>query len=272
MIFINDQFLTDEEATISPQDRGFLLGDGIFTTLKYAEKKLQFFEAHYQRLSNSAKIFGLLIKHSCRQLEAACYQLITKNQLQNQSCALRISLSRGQGVRGLAIPLKNSSTLVITASPYHPQISAKRLQIATIQCHSSAPTSQHKTLNYFDRIMARQSALDAGFDDALILNQNKFCVGATAANLFVIRQKTLLTPALDCGVLAGIIRAEIINHAQHINLQVLETELSVNAILTADSVFLTNSLIGIQPVKQIEQQHFSESNEVLLSLQHSLIA
>ncbi len=269
MIFINDQFINKNDAVISAQDRGFLLGDGIFTTINYQPPNLQHLEEHYQRLSRSADIFFLPFDYNCSQLEAICYRLITENKLENKTCALRITLSRGISERGLDIPDNAHPVLLISATPYQIDSSSKRLQIAAIQRHSSAPTSHHKTLNYLDNIMARKAAINAGFDDTILLNENGYCTSTTSANLFFVKKDSVITPALHHGVLPGIMRHQVIRRCKQLMIPLSETDIlpEENFWDKVDAAFITNSLTGIQIVKQIEHHQFSEQSPIITALQ-----
>lgn len=272
MIFVNDQFISSDGAAISAQDRGFLLGDGIFTTIRYSPPNLQYFKQHYQRLSNSADTFLLPLHYNCQQLQAICQQLIKENKLENKTCALRITLSRGISERGLDVPDKTHPTLLINIAPHQPDYSSKRLQVASIRRHSSAPSSHHKTLNYLDNIMARKAATNAGFDDAILLNEHGHCTGTTSANLFLVKQAMVITPALQSGVLPGIMRHQIIKRCKQLKITVSETELfsENNLWNNIDAVFITNSLSGIQIIKQIEHHQFPEQSRIITALQEPM--
>ncbi len=271
MIFINGQFIDEKKCAIMAQDRGLLLGDGIFTTIKYAAAQLCFFDEHCQRLCHSAKQLFLRLEYSRNDLLAICQELMTRSELQASVCALRITLTRGVSRRGLTIDPDAKATLLVTVSPYQrPQATAERLHIATIRRHSSAATSHHKTLNYLDAIIAKQQALDAGFTDALLLNEKGCFTSTSTGNFFMLVEGTLLTPSLDCGVLNGIMRTQVIKQCQKIGVAVHQVPLLPQQLAKVDAAFMTNSLIGVRPIAQVEQHVFPNDSSIISRLQAEL--
>lgn len=263
MIFVNDQFLSDKEAFVSAKDRGFLLGDGVFTTLKYSDGQFWFFNEHFKRLVDSAQRFCFLLNDSCEALEAICHELIARNQLQAKTCAVRITLSRGVSERGLSLKPDLIPTLVVTAFPYEASHTFYRLQQAVERRHSTMLTSRYKTLNYLDAIMAKNTAIKAGFDDAIFLNENNHCIGTTTANIFLLKKTIIKTPSLDCGALAGVMRGQVISQCRNSGYEVHESSITWQELLNADAVFLTSSLIDMQSVERIESQTFKPFPELL---------
>lgn len=268
-VLVNDQFLQANAAAIASQDRGFLLGDGVFTTIKYEPPVLLFFQQHYQRLLATAARFHLLLEKDAETLEHLCHQVIMQNQYKKRVCAVRITLSRGAtGGRGLAIaPNTTTATLIISATLCQQRKNALRLSVATIRRHSTMLTAHYKTLNYLDAIMSRHDAIAAGFDDALLLNENDLCICTTTANVFAVMGRQIMTPALKCGVLPGIMRAAVMQRAKTAGFSVLETELPLKLLQQADEVFITNSLIGVLSVSHIDQQAFPVRQGITQRLQ-----
>lgn len=109
----------------------------------------------------------------------------------------------------------------------------------------------HKTINYTDNILEKEIAAKAGFDEVIFTNVYNYLAEGSVSNVFFIKDNRLFTPATHCGLLNGIIRSWVID-----NFNVEEGEYTLNQIIDADEVFLTNSLMGIMPVKQFQDKSF----------------
>jgi branched-chain amino acid aminotransferase/4-amino-4-deoxychorismate lyase len=116
--------------------------------------------------------------------------------------------------------------------------------VSTIRRNARSPSARLKSLNYLDNVLARREAEAAGADEALLLNTAGHAACATAANLFWISGGRLYTPSLSCGVLDGIMRAQVIAAAP-----VEEVRANLDTVLEAEAAFLTSSLIGIRTVR-----------------------
>ena len=260
MIYINGEFYPEHEAKVSVFDHGFLYGDGIYETLRTYNGKLFCFEEHYNRLKSSAEIIGLNLKISCIELLAAVEQTILKNQL--SEARVRITISRGEGPIGLDPDLCKSPTIVIMASefePYSPEVYEKGIKLIvskTVRNHSLAINPEAKTLNFLNNILAKIEAKKAGAYEALMLNYEGYVAEATIANVFMIKDGVLNTPSLDVGILNGITRQLVIDCAKVLQIEVRESMFTIDDLLQADEVFLTNTSGEVIPVSQIDKTSF----------------
>jgi branched-subunit amino acid aminotransferase/4-amino-4-deoxychorismate lyase len=127
----------------------------------------------------------------------------------------------------------------------------------TLRRNAHSPTSRLKVLSYLDNILARQEAQAKGADDALLLDTMGFLSCASAANVFLWEGEKLVTPSEDCAILPGVTRAVVIELARSLSLDVREERISVDRIAKADGGFLTNSLIGLQPLSRIEGRNLA---------------
>jgi len=252
MIYINGNFFPEHEAKVSVFDHGFLYGDGIYETLRTYNGNLFCFEEHYNRLRRSAEIIGLNLKISCIELLAAVEQTILKNQL--TEARVRITISRGEGPIGLDPDLCKEPTVVIIASefkPYGPEVYEKGIKLIvakTIRNHKQAINPEAKTLNFLNNILATIEAKKAGAFDALMLNYEGYVAEATIANVFMVKEGVLYTPAFEVGLLNGITRQLVIDCAKALKVEVHESKFTQEELLAADEVFLTNTSGEVIPV------------------------
>jgi len=231
---------------ILPEDRGFTLGDGLFETVLADRGRLVLWAEHMARLAAGCVALGLPAPDP-DDCEARTRKALAAAGLSDARAALRLSWSAGPGGRGLDRPDVMQPHLVVTASPA--TASGRPVSLATVglRRNPTSPVARLKTLAYLDNVLARREARAAGADDALMLNTDGHIACAAAANIFWIEADRIFTPALACGVLAGTVRAALMDE-----LEIAEVAAPREALETAEAVFLTNSLVGVQPVERID--------------------
>jgi branched-subunit amino acid aminotransferase/4-amino-4-deoxychorismate lyase len=231
---------------IPADDRGFTLGDGLFETVLWEEGRLVFWAEHFTRLERGCGTLGLPAPDEATARSAA---LAAVRVLGETRGAVRLTLTAGSGGRGLDRPAEPDPRLVATAAPAPLAAGPATLATSTVRRNRGSPASRLKTLSYLDNILARREATAAGADEALMLNTDGEVACAAVANLFWLKDGVLHTPALECGVLDGVIRARLLTGA---SLPVREVRAGLDAVRGADAVYLTNSLIGIRPVSRLD--------------------
>jgi branched-chain amino acid aminotransferase/4-amino-4-deoxychorismate lyase len=237
---------------IDPADRGFTLGDGLFETLLWREGALRDLPAHLARLSEGCRSLGLPPPNP-EAAEAAMRKAVEAAGLEGARAAVRLTLTAGSGGRGLDRPSQLSPSMVASAAPAPPADGPARLQTSRIRRNEHSPVSRLKTLAYLDNVLARAEARAAGADEALMLNGAGEVACAAAANLFWIDAAgRLCTPALGCGVLAGVVRAKVLAAAPSLGFEPLEVREPRSALDAARAMFVTNSLIGVRPVGALD--------------------
>lgn len=247
-VLLNEKILDKEKASISPDDRGFLLGDGIFETIRSNQGRMAFFDQHYQRLKKSADFLKIPFNLNMGKLFNFCKQLLEVNGLAKRSASLRITLTRGLGNRGIAIPTQLSPTLLITTANYEPSSTPIRVCITSVRRNEYSEFTQLKTIQYLDSIMARLLAKEKGFDEGLMLNTQGKITETSVANIFFIIDGCLVTPRLEDGVMPGIVRAFILQICEENNIPFKVISIYPDDVLSATEAFQTNSLIGVQPI------------------------
>ena len=244
IISINGTLKEADEARVDPRDRGFTLGDGVFETVAVRRSQAPRLVAHLARLRTGLDVIGLPFAHANETLLGWMNDVLNANGMTD--AALRITVSRGLGERGIALPPAPQPTVVITVNPLPEVPASARVIIATVtRRNEHSPLSRIKSLNYLDNILARREAESAEADDALILNTQGNIACATAANVFVLVDGRLLTPPVTDGALRGIARGDIIALAQ-----AEEQTVTRELLERASEVFLSSAL-GIRPVTHI---------------------
>jgi branched-subunit amino acid aminotransferase/4-amino-4-deoxychorismate lyase len=228
---------------IDLQDRGLLLGDGLFETLLAVDGVLDHVEAHLDRMAAGCEVLGLPTLDRGLALQHINQAVAAQPEAR---LGVRLTLTAGSGGRGLDRPEPPMPQMFATAAAAAKPAGPAALIIAETRRNHHSASSQIKSLSYLDNILARREARAAGADEAVMLNGRGEIACATAANIFWITDEVLRTPRLDCGVLAGIMRGRVLAAAQSLGMATQEVVALPKALEVSDAVFLTNSLIGLR--------------------------
>ncbi|HUQ37199.1 MAG TPA: aminotransferase class IV [Aestuariivirga sp.] len=229
---------------LDAHDRGFLLGDGVFETVAVINHKPLWLDEHVQRMAHAAVELGIVF--NAEGTFTGLTEVLKKSAVQCE--VLRITLSRGKAARGLAGD-GTSPSLLITLDEFAAKnlFQPCRLKVSQVRRNEFAPSSRLKTLSYVDGIAAsREVASEA--DDALMLNTSGHVASSTVGNIFLLHGDELTTPSLDQGILPGITRRILLDHAKKLGLKPVERAVPLADLVRADAVFLCNSLRFIRPV------------------------
>ena len=248
MLWINGAFCDDTKKQFMADDRGLLLGDGLFETFLCLNGRPQFFEEHWQRLTRSAKTLSLAIPFSDKEIHDALCVLLERNNSGPRASA-RLSLTRGAGPRGLMPPAPTEQSPQIMLTSVSVALSSSK-PIKTIPSsvrrNEGSLASQMKTLSYVDNILALSEARALGADDALMLNNTGHVACLSAANIFSLKEGgDLITPPVKAGILPGIMREKIMGMAREMGFQVKEEAQNIQDF-GQGICFASNSLMGMR--------------------------
>lgn len=252
-VWLDGALLPDTAAAFPIEDRGLLLGEGLFETLLAWDGTVLEGDAHLARLARSAGILGLPLAWSPAALAEAMVEVLKANALDGGRGVLRLTLTGGDGPRGLLPLAVPRPRLLITARradalPTEPAA----VVIAPFTVSAASPLRGHKTLSALEQVLARRYAAAAGAQEALLLNSIGHLVEASAANLFLVRDGALLTPPLADGALPGITRARVLALAAEAGVPATaDRSLSIEDLVSADEAFLTSSLVGLRGIARL---------------------
>lgn len=245
-IWLNGALVTAEAARIDPADRGLLLGDGLFETLRVAAGAPRHAARHFARLQAGAALLRLDLPDA-DELQHALEAVIGAQELVEGS--LRLTVTRGPGPRGVLPPRTPHPTMLVTAAPLPPPAGPADIVIARgIARDASSPLSRIKSLNYLPGILARIEAEERGAADALLLNQAGTVAESSAATIFLRRRGEWLTPGLKDGALPGIRRAMLLEAGL-----AREAALPVPWLFEAEALCLGNAL-SLRSVRSVDGQ------------------
>jgi branched-chain amino acid aminotransferase len=254
IVFLNGRFVPEAEATVSIFDRSFLYGDGLFEVLRVFGGKPFRWADHIERLRRGAAFLKIRLPFSGDELLDAARRLIEENAL--PEALLRITLSRGVGVRGYSPKGADHSTLVMTLHPA-PEVGgqprpAGRVIVASFRLPANEALAQFKTCNKLPQVMARAEADAAGADEALLLNTDGDIVEGSSSNLFWIADGAVCTPPLTSGILAGVTRIVVLELCGELGLPAREAGVTPAALRRAEGAFLSLSSWGILEISSID--------------------
>jgi branched-chain amino acid aminotransferase/4-amino-4-deoxychorismate lyase len=252
-----------DPSVIPIDDRGFLLGDGLFETVLFKAGRPVLWEAHMERLTRACLAIDLPLPDA-KRLTAEARRAVADRRLGNARAAVRLTWTAGSGGRGLARPEPLTPRLIASAAASPRPETPAGVVVSTIRRNARSPSARLKSLGYLDNVMARREAERAGADEALLLNTAGHVACASAANLFWIADGRLYTPSLACGVLDGILRAQVIAAAP-----VEEVRANLDTLLKAEAAFLTSSLVGIRPIRVLAGR-FLQPHAIIDQLSASL--
>ena len=255
-IYIDGKFYSKEEAKVSVFDHGLLYGDGVFEGTRAYNGRIFQFEAHINRLYDSAKAIALEIPISKEEMKAAHRDTLKKNNLKD--AYIRTIVTRGPGDLGLDPRKCTKATVIIIAdriSLYPDELYEKGLKIITVPTRRNMPETVNpmiKSLNYLNNILAKIEANLVGASEAIMLNQQGYVAECTGDNIFIIKGKTIATPAVSFGALKGITRSVVMKLAAEMGLEVVEPAITRYDVYVADECFLTGTAAEIIPVVEVD--------------------
>jgi branched-chain amino acid aminotransferase/4-amino-4-deoxychorismate lyase len=237
--------------SVPGDDRGLTLGDGLFETLLWSGGRPVLFDEHHARLVRGCAVVDLPAPER-EKVWAATVAAVRGSDLTDKRAAVRLTWTAGSAGRGLDRPKTLSPRLLASAVRSPRPVGPARLHTASVRRNEGSPASRVKSLSYLDGVLARREAQLSGADEAVMLNGEGHVACAAAANLFWFEKDALCTPAMECGALDGIVRAEVVAVARRLGMSVRETRTPRSDLSAAAGMFLTNSLIGLRPVSVLD--------------------
>jgi len=260
-VYVSGKYVPREEARISVLDAGLLLGAGLFETLRTYGGQPFRLKAHGDRLRQSGSVLRIFPSESDERLAEIIAHLVKTNGVPD--ARIRITATRGPLTAELNDDAAPPATLIIMAGPMTPYPAelyqrGTTVVVSDIRANETDPTTYHKTTGYMKNLLALRDAHRAGATEALLFNtKNRLAEGAIS-NVFIASGGRLLTPPVEEGLLPGITRAAILELAAETGVPAEQKPLSVREVLDADEMFLTNSIMELLPVAQIERKEIGD--------------
>ena len=251
----------EPQSTTTIHDRGLQYGDGFFTTILINNKQILNWSAHWRRIKNSCSVLNLPAPDS-EQLKAWIAKALLSylNEKQEQSCVLKILFTRGVGGIGYQMPSETKQTclFVIKPSPITKIETENKPMEAGLsnQLASISGLAGVKSLSRLENVLARTEIVTSGFSEGIMCNYNKQVVCGTQSNVFIIKDKRVITPKLDLSGVEGTTRYQLMSFLPDLGYEVEEAELTLEQLYQDDELFFSNAVRGIQPVNKFLNTKF----------------
>ncbi|GLK82585.1 aminotransferase class IV [Ancylobacter defluvii] len=252
-------------ASVSVEDRGFTLGDGVFDTALALGGTVFARARHVERLLSACAAIGIAVART--RIEKALDAALTP-----APTILRTTVTRGTTARGLWPASVGEPTVVVTAAPWSPALLGQKARLVTASGRRNefSPTANLKAIGYLDAILAAREAAQAGVDDALLLNTRGRVACTTITNVFAVIGGRLVTPGLTEGCLPGIVRGLVCDIAPELGLAVEERPLAPAELGGAEAVFLSNSVRLLRPATALDGAPLAAGSAVIEALMDEL--
>lgn len=255
-IYLDGQFVEQEDAKISVFDHGLLYGDGIFEGIRVYKNCVYRLDEHLERLEYSAKAILLTMPWSRQELSDLVCEACRINGLSDGY--IRLIVTRGVGSLGLSPNSCKKPSLIIIADKialYPKECYTEGLAIVTVPTRRTGPAALNpgvKSLNYLNNIMAKIEAAQAGALEAIMLNDQGYVAECTGDNLFIVHKGKIFTPDAANGALRGITRQAVMDLAKSLGYELREVNLTRYEIWNADECFLTGTAAELIPVVKLD--------------------
>jgi len=261
LVFLNGKFVAEKKAAVSVFDRGFLYGDGLFETIRIFNGRPFCWQLHWKRLQCGADFLKIKLPFAQKQLRQFADELIAENKMPDS--LLRLTLSRGVGIRGYSPKNAKRPTLVMSLHPA-PKMDLQnppkwKLMASSFRLPADEPLAAFKTCNKLPQILARMEADAVGADEAILLNTDNFAVEGAGSNLFWIERKMVCTPPLEAGILSGVTRAVVFEICSRLKIPVREKNIRLKNLARADGIFLSLSSYGIVEAESLDGKKLKQS-------------
>ena len=255
--WLNGTLVDVPNATITVLDHGVLYGDGVFEGIRAYGGKIFQLHAHVDRLLASAEKIRLTIPQTRQEICDALAETQEANGIVDGY--FRLVVTRGYGTLGLN-PFKcpTPNVFVIATNQivlYTPEMYENGLNVIIAKTVRTSPTMLDpsvKSLNYLNNIMARIEAVDAGAQEAVMLNARGKVAECTGDNIFIVRDGQVVTPPTSAGVLVGVTRSVVIRLAEQLDIPLVEADITPEELCTADECFLTGTAAEVIAVTKVD--------------------
>jgi len=252
-VFLNDKLVAAERARVSVSDSGFLYGAGLFETMRACRGVVFALEDHLDRLFFSAKTLSINVGYDREYITDAIYKVLAANGLGD--ARMRLTATSGSMSES---DDNRKSTLLITAArliPYPDEYYQKGIMVVLCPYRQNPndPTCGHKVTSYLSRMTGLSFAHGKRAAEALWFTVDNRLAEGCISNVFLVKDSALYTPPISTPVLAGVARKAVCRIAMDNSIELVEKDLYINDVLSADEIFLTNVIMQVMPVNSVEK-------------------
>jgi branched-chain amino acid aminotransferase len=252
-VFLNDKLVDINKACISVTDSGFLYGAGLFETMRSHNGVVFALKDHLERLFASADVLSISNPYDREFITEAIIELLRANKLTD--ARLRLTLTNGPMTESEE---QRKSTLLITAAKfrsYPPEYYKKGVMVVLCPFKQNPidPASGRKTTSYFSRMIALNLAHQKRAAEAIWFTSDNRLAEGCISNVFLVKDSELYTPPINTPVLPGVARKAVCWLATQNSIKFTEKDLTIDDLLGADEIFLTNVIMQVMPITKVEK-------------------
>jgi len=262
-VYLNGDFIPEQQARISVFDQGFLYGDGIYECFRSVAGRLYRFPQHFARLRQSAEALRYPLRFGERELEGVLLDLQARNGLWN--AYFRINLSRGEGQIGFARPLSTDPTCLILAREFQgldEKLYREGIALKVAATRRNAPEAispKIKSISNLNSLLGKLEAREAGVPEVIMLNNRGHVCEGAASNIFWTRGQYVFTPDVSTGLLEGVTRSTLMRLCEaKLGLRVIPGQYRLQDLLYSDEVFISSTSLEVMPVVRVEDSRIAE--------------
>jgi len=279
LIYVNGEIIPRKDAKISVFDSGFIMGDGIWESARLHEGVLVFIDDHLKRLFKGAKALAMDLEYSADDFKRMLYKTVEANNMHDH-VHLRLMVTRGEKTTPYQSPAatKPGTTVVIIPEYKTPSTRKKNqgVKLFTAHVRRGYPDIQDHKINSHSKhncIQACIQAIEAGADEALMLDPHGFVATCNSTHFFIVVDGEVWTSTGDF-CLGGITRGKMIDLCGQLNIPVRQKNFSLFDVYSADEVFITGTFAGVTPVVSVDGRDIGEPDNfsVMKSLQQAYAA
>ncbi len=245
--------------------RSLLYAEGVFETFRWKSSPPVYLEKHLARMKRGAKFLSIPFPGE-ESVKSAVKEAIRRSSMMDAYVKICL-LSSG---RIKFYERADEGHILVIVRGYEPPKEHMRAHVVPFKRTSSSPLLSVKSLNYLENVLARREAIGMGYDEALLLNERDEVTECSVANIFWVKEGVLYTPAVDCGLLPGITREALISLAPELELEVEEGKFNLDKVFSSDGAFLTNSLVGIAALTDVDNVKVALDEELSAKLRDAL--
>ncbi|MGQ0793686.1 MAG: aminotransferase class IV [Deltaproteobacteria bacterium] len=261
-IFLKGRAVNREDL---PPLRSLFFGEGVFETFRWRRGFPILWMRHVERMRHGAGVLGISFPGET-EIKEALEAAVLGSRIPDAT--VKICLL-AQGDTAFA-EYPESSSILVSVKPYSARPTTIRALSYSIRRSSASPIARIKSLNYLESVLAKREAVRRGADEAIFLNERGEVAEGSASNIFWLSGGKLHTPSTECGILPGITRGAVIEIAGGLGIEVCQGRFTEASVATSGGAFISNSLVGVQAVSEIDGVKFGDSGAEFLAIRDAL--
>ncbi|HUF72899.1 MAG TPA: aminodeoxychorismate lyase [Gammaproteobacteria bacterium] len=247
------RYITAGEGGVDPTDRGLAYGDGLFETMSLRAGRVERLSLHLDRLREGCARLELPMP-----AETELERRIGEAAAAIERGTLKLILTRGAGPRGYAPPAAPVPTVILLPEARFPApVSGITVTVLSTRLGENEKLAGIKHLNRLEQVLGRLELVRVGADEGLMLSTSGAVIGGTSRNLFAVYGDRVRTPAVDRAGIAGVMRRAVLEQCAALGIDAAAAKLVPADLERADALFMTNALVGIQPVTRLDRKTFA---------------